>query len=372
MIGRDQFISERSARWAELEQLLGRGALHRMPPANISRVAALYRVVCADLMRARSLGVGSDVTLHLDVLASRAHSLLYAPRPYRLRAIWELVQSGFPAAFRRNWRFNLLAAALFYLPFAIGWVGALSSLEFAESVLPRAVLRGLADAYAEGFSSGRQEGADAMMAGYYVHNNVGIAFRCFATGILFGFGSMFFLVYNGLVTGAVLGHVMAEGHGANILTFICGHGPLELNAIVVSGAAGLQMGYALVSTGGRTRLASLGAAAPDLVAQIAGAALMLLGAAAIEGFWSPSSVPAPIKWGFSAVLTVCILAYLLLAGRPRRGAPGERAAEVSRRGGALGSDGAPLSRRAHEPSDGAPLSRRFTDDDVAPASRRPA
>lgn len=356
MIGRDQFIGERRARWDELEQLLGRGALHRQPPLYISRVAALYRVVCSDLMRARSLGIGSDVTAHLDVLASRAHSLLYAPRPYRLKALWELVQSGFPAAFRRNWRFNLFAAVLFYLPFAIGWVGALSSIEFAESVLPREVLRGMSEAYSEGFAQGRSEGADAMMAGYYVHNNVGIAFRCFATGILFGFGSMFFLVYNGLVTGAVLGHVMAEGHGANILTFICGHGPLELNAIVIAGAAGMQMGYALVSTGGRTRLASLRAVAPDLVAQIGGAALMLLGAALIEGFWSPSSVPAPVKWGFSLVLSLLVVAYLLLAGRAARAARAHPPHRAVGKGAA--GDAQPASQRGAALSMDAPLSQR--------------
>jgi len=46
-----------------------------------------------------------------------------------------------------------------------------------------------------------------MMASFYVYNNVGIAFRCFATGILFGLGSIFFLVYNGLCIGVVAGAV---------------------------------------------------------------------------------------------------------------------------------------------------------------------
>ena len=84
------------------------------------------------------------------------------------------------------------------------------------------------------------------MAGFYVYNNVGIAFRCFATGVLFGAGSLFFLIYNGLVTGTVAGYVMSAGHGGNIWTFMCGHAPFELTAIVIAGGAGLEMGYALV------------------------------------------------------------------------------------------------------------------------------
>ncbi|MEZ4374935.1 MAG: stage II sporulation protein M [Polyangiaceae bacterium] len=318
MIGRDEFVAKRSARWDELERLLVDKGLHRLPPATISRIAALYRVICADLMRARSLGIGADVTGHLDVLASRAHNVLYAPKPYRLRALWDLIVFGFPRAFRANWRFNLLAFVLFYLPLAVGIIGALHSTEFAEGILPRAMLRSMEEAYSHGFDDGRATGADAAMAGFYVHNNVGIAFRCFATGIVFGFGSMFFLVYNGLVTGAVLGHVMHVGHGVNILTFICGHGPFELNAIVIAGGAGLQMGYALVRTDGLTRTASLRKRAPELFSQISGAAFMLLIAACIEGFWSPSSIPPPVKWGFSAVMTTLVLVYLLFVGRVKR------------------------------------------------------
>ena len=43
---------------------------------------------------------------------------------------------------------------------------------------------------------------------------------------------------------------------------------LVLTAIVISGGAGLKMGYALVATGGRTRLGSLRAQASDLATLI--------------------------------------------------------------------------------------------------------
>src|SRR5262249_59601085 len=104
---------------------------------------------------------------------------------------------------------------------------------------PEAMLRGMQEAYSEGFKKGRSGGENTLMAGFYVYNNVGIAFRCFATGILLGLGSVFFLIYNGLVIGTVLGFVVQAGSGRNILTFVCGHSPFELTAIVIAGAAGL-------------------------------------------------------------------------------------------------------------------------------------
>jgi uncharacterized membrane protein SpoIIM required for sporulation len=174
--------------------------------------------------------------------------------------------------------------------------------------------------YAEGFE-GRAEGQDATMAGFYVYNNVGIAFRCFATGVLFGIGSLFFLIYNGLVIGTTTGQVIVSGGGSNILTFMCGHGVFELTAILISGGAGLQMGYALVETHGRTRLGSLRSQAKELGALVLGAAALLLVAAGLEGFWSPSGLPPMVKWIAAGVFAIALTTWLLLGGRTRRTAP---------------------------------------------------
>jgi hypothetical protein len=49
---------------------------------------------------------------------------------------------------------------------------------------------------------------------------------------------------------------------------------------------------------------------------------MLLVAAAIEGFWSPSSVRTPIKWGAAVAAYLFVALYLARAGR--RGDGGAR------------------------------------------------
>lgn len=313
----DQFIAERRASWNELDSLLLQDKeLHRLPPTSISRAASLYRILCADLMYARGAGYTNDLTGYLDGLAGRAHNSLYGARPWRLPAAWRLVAHEFPRTLRRRWKFFVLANLLFWLPLAAGLFGALESNQFAESVLPPEQLAMMAEMYSEGFE-GRAEGEDATMAGFYVYNNVGIAFRCFATGILCGLGSLFFLIYNGLMIGTTTGHVMVTGGGGNILTFMCGHGVFELTAIVISGGAGLQMGYALIDTGGRTRLGSLRAQSQELAHLILGAAAMLLIAAGLEGFWSPSSLPPVVKWTAAGVFAVLLTLWLSLGGRER-------------------------------------------------------
>jgi uncharacterized membrane protein SpoIIM required for sporulation len=313
---RDRFVALRRARWEALESLLASDAkLHRRAPRAISELAALYRAVSADLMRARALGLGLDVISHLNSLSSRAHNLLYGAKPLQFSAFVEFLTRGFPSSVRRAFWPCFIASLTFYGPFALGLFATLQNREFALLVLPPEALEQMAEAYAQGFDAGRDESTDSAMAGFYVYNNVGIAFRCFATGILFGAGSIFFLFSNGLSIGCVLGHVIASGSGSNILTFVSGHGAFELTAIVIAGGAGLKMGYALIATGGRTRIGSLRAEAPELATLVAGAAVFLLVAAGIEAFWSPSSAPREVKWVVAALLWLFVFGYLLLGGR---------------------------------------------------------
>ncbi|MEO8801270.1 MAG: stage II sporulation protein M, partial [Polyangiaceae bacterium] len=72
-----------------------------------------------------------------------------------------------------------------------------------------------------------------------------------------------------------------------------------------------------------TRLASLQHAGIDAVILASGAAGMLLIAAAIEAFWSASSLPDDVKRAFGAVALVLVMTYVLLGGRGRAHATGD-------------------------------------------------
>jgi uncharacterized membrane protein SpoIIM required for sporulation len=316
------FVQRRQGDWNELESLVwrtGREGLKKLPSEQIARVSPLYRDLCADLSWAQAARYTAPLVDYLGGLTGAAHTMLYGPFAHRRRARARIGDAfgAFPRAVRAHWRAMLLAAFLFFVPLVAGLLAALHEPSFAFRIVPEAMLRPLTEAYAKGFDGGRGAGEDAAMAGFYVNNNVGIALRCFALGIFGGIGSAFYLVFNGLAIGAVLGYVASQGAGANILTFIVGHGSLELGAIVLSGGAGLALGWSIVAPGERTRIASLQAVARDVLVIVCGAAVMLLGAAAIEGFWSGSSMPALVKRVLGATLLVLVMGYLVLGGRGR-------------------------------------------------------
>jgi uncharacterized membrane protein SpoIIM required for sporulation len=163
---------------------------------------------------------------------------------------------------------------------------------------------------------GREAQGDWLMFGFYIRNNISIAFQCFAGGLFAGIGSLFYLIYNGALFGAIAGYLTERGHGPVFYSFVVTHSAFELTAIVLSGAAGLKIGHAWLAPGRLTRMQSLVAATRTCAVVVAGCAIMLLIAAAIEAFWSSASwIPHPIKYTVAAACWMAVLGYLTLQGR---------------------------------------------------------
>jgi uncharacterized membrane protein SpoIIM required for sporulation len=131
-------------------------------------------------------------------------------------------------------------------------------------------------------------------------------------------GSAWFLGANGVVIGAVAGYLTQAGFGTPFWSFVAGHSAPELLAIVLSGAAGFKLGLAVIAPGNASRKSALVAAARPAVRLMYGAAMMFLGAAFIEAFWSPlTEVPFDVKIGAGIAAWAVLLAYFLLGGRAR-------------------------------------------------------
>ncbi len=306
----DPFVAPRRSRWQRLEELLARGA---QTGSTVSERAALYRAVASDLAAARTAGVSPDVLAYLDDLAARSHHAVYTASTPRFDRAWDAIARGFPQALRQEAALFAFATLLFYGPaIGCGWAAA-TAPGFAESVLGTAELAQLERSYAE--ATVRPGDGDAAMAGFYVLNNVGIALRCFATGAFAGLGPLFFLVYNGVQIGTVVGYLGRVGLGGNLASFAMGHGPWELTAVTIAGTAGLRLGIAIVAPDGSARTDSLRRVVPHLTLLVSGSAVMLLVAAAIEGFWSASPVPWPGRIAFAVVQAVIVAVWLMFGGR---------------------------------------------------------
>jgi uncharacterized membrane protein SpoIIM required for sporulation len=153
-----------------------------------------------------------------------------------------------------------------------------------------------------------------LVASSIIANNVQVAFGAFAFGITAGVGTLVVLSFNGLFFGAVLGLFANYGLATWLLTFVAGHGILELTAIFMAGGAGLLIGRAVVAPGDLMRRDALVRNGRLAIELVGAAACLLLLAGTIEGFLSASNAPTLLKLTVSAASAVLVAAYFA-AGR---------------------------------------------------------
>jgi uncharacterized membrane protein SpoIIM required for sporulation len=162
----------------------------------------------------------------------------------------------------------------------------------------------------------RESDTDIYMFGFYILNNISISFRCFAGGLLAGVGTLLVLFYNGLHIGSVAGYLTQLDFIDTFYPFVIGHGAFELTAIVFSGAAGLRMGYSIISPGYFTRVNALRIAGGQVIPLLYGIILMLVIAAFLEAFWSSStSIPNAVKYSVGVFLWLLVILYSLSGKR---------------------------------------------------------
>jgi uncharacterized membrane protein SpoIIM required for sporulation len=309
------FTASRRARWAELEQLLARAegnGLRSFDAEQIEAFGRAYRQVISDLAIARRDFPDDQLTVWLNGLAARVHLRLYrAPAP-TWRAFGEFFWTQFARRFRAARGYLGVSALLLFGPALIGYVAALLDPQLRAALVPTH----LRDVMAGGRTwTDIQPGLRPAMATLIFTNNIQVAFLGFAGGVLFGIGTVYVLVANGLELGSVLGAAQFYGVGPLLWAFISPHGYLELTCIVIAGAAGLMLGDALVRPGLLLRREALARAARRAVELVAGAAPVLIVAGLIEGFISPSELPIEAKLAIGPLAGGTLYALLLTVGR---------------------------------------------------------
>ena len=301
-----------------LEQLIEQARRHprQLARADLRDLPVVYRRVIAALAEARARGVPIAQLARLERVLIAAHGLLYAPEPPRLgRALLGLLRE-LPAVVRRSWRALVLAIAICALGAVAGYAVVRADPGRAGALLSPELIDN-----ARHFKSGAAREGDPLYGAFYFTNNAKVAFTAYALGATFGLGTVLILLYNGVMLGATLAIVLSLGASARFFSFVVAHGELEMLAIFIAAAAGLEMGWALLRPGWRRRSDALRDAAHATLPLALGAALLLAVAGLVEGWVSPKPLPFATKAALGACLFGGALLYLL-AYRGRRAVPG--------------------------------------------------
>lgn len=313
-------IAKRRADWDRLDQILGQmaGGVNKRSGAMVVELSELYRRACADLAMAEQYQLSPSMIDYLHALVGRAHNTLYASRHFRYHEWFDMAFRYAPREIYRDTCIQVVGVLFFGLFCLSAYLAYNEDTYpmFAEKVIGPDSIKQMEESFAEPL--GRDLGLNMQMAAFYIRNNTGIGFQCFALGPLILPG-LFATIFNAVYLGASFGYMARAGvdGGDHFLEFVSAHGAFELTAIALAAGIGLRIGIrGWLFTDGLSRIASLQREGKRSIPIVAVAGMLFFLAALTEGFISPSSLP----YGFKALWLIgsstLLMFYFVVLGYP--------------------------------------------------------
>ncbi len=312
----NNFILKREETWRRLQSILTRverDGLKRLAESELDDLVKLYRQASSDLNYLQTHHRESRYTAYLNNLLSRCHTYIQVEGDPFLPRLKRFLAIEFPALLRREKLLFLLCTALFMAAFCFAYFTISLEAPWSESILdPETRV-----SWEENAAGMSDEGAvipaalGPLFAGHIVTNNIQVAFMAFAGGIICGLGTVYVLVMNGILLGALAAIFALQGRSLLFWAFILPHGIMELTAIFISAAAGLALGRALLLPGDYRRTDSLRLGSRNAARLLGGTIPLFFLAAAIESFFTPSALPIPAKLAFAGFSAAALALYFL-------------------------------------------------------------
>jgi uncharacterized membrane protein SpoIIM required for sporulation len=310
----DRYLATYRPSWDRLASLAARA--RRSPgsldPAEADELVTLYQQVSTQLSFARNHFADPALTAELTGIVAAANATLYRRTASPRAALRRFFVVSFPAAVWHLRAFVAVSAAATLLPVAVVGLWLATTEEALAFAGPEAARAAYVEEEFEAYYSSAPAG---QFATEVLVNNIQVSFLAFAAGVLFGIGTVLILVYNGANLGIALGLFIAAGEQARFWGLILPHGLLELSAVIVAGAAGMSLGWAVVAPGDRSRAGAFTDEARRSVVVVLGLALAFVVAGLIEGFVTPSSLPTVARVGIGLAVELAAIAYVVGFGR---------------------------------------------------------
>src|SRR6267378_597489 len=299
----DRFINERKTVWQRLEELLDlldRMTLRRLHREEVRELGRIYRRTASDLAISRAESRDPRLVNYLNSLVIRAHGRIYTADAQGGRRIRRFFTHDFPQTFRSTWRYTAIAFSVFMLFGLIGFLGTHYDPEFSELMGVPPVLRERVIDTRTHWWEELNEANQVYATGIFTHN-LKVAFYAFALWALVGVGTLYYMAFNGANISSVLALTFRAGFGRDLLTFMAGHGVIELSCIFIAGGAGLLIGSAMIMPGDLSRADALKSRGMEGIRLMVGIMPLLVLAGIIEGFISPAPINPAIKFSIAAL-----------------------------------------------------------------------
>ncbi|MEY4927877.1 MAG: hypothetical protein RI894_2313 [Bacteroidota bacterium] len=244
-----KFIAQKKEQWKAFETLL---ALDESDP---ERLGDLYVQVTDDLSYARTFYPNRSVRVYLNGLAQQLFVKIYKNKPFSLAGLIAFWREELPDLLWHSRKIMGWALLIFGLFFIVGWVSSAMNPDFDKIMLGESYIQMTKENIAKGDPLGVYKGSNEIEMFFQIgSNNLKVDFLTFALGILWGIGAVLVMIYNAIMVGSFQHFFYAYGGFKDSLFTIWVHGAFEISAMILSCAAGMELGKGIVFPGTYSRL----------------------------------------------------------------------------------------------------------------------
>lgn len=310
----DRYIATHQQEWDRLDQLSREASkgVRRLDADELDELVALYQRVSGHLSSVRTQFDDGPLNLRLSGLLGMARGVVYRRTESPARTAGRFFSQSIPAAIWHIRRTILVSAALFLVP-ALGLGVWLTHDDAAlHNVITDAQARDLVE---HRFASYYSETASANFQTHVTTNNIQASVLAWGSGVALGVPTVALLAYNGANVGSAAAIMTRYGHGSEFWGLILPHGFLEITSLIIAGAAGLRLAWAIIRPGDRRRSEALAIEGSRSVVIVVGLAFCFGVAGFIEAWVTPSGLPTLARVGIGAAVEVAFLSYVMGLGR---------------------------------------------------------
>lgn len=287
-----QFRQEREADWKRLESLMdkveSRGAAV-LSDEELLAVPVLYRATLSALSVARATSLDQAMTSYLETLTARAYFFVYGARSTLGSRFAQFLLRDWPASVRSLWRETLASLSLLVLGTVVSFSLIMQDSDWFYSFMDGSSAQGRdpsasTESLRKILYDAPEGGGLSYFAAQLFNHNAQLAILSFALGFAFGVPTGVLVAMNGAMLGALLALYVSRGLGFEIVGWLSIHGVTELLALVLAGAAGFRIGWAVAFPGDKDRVDAAAEAGRTAAVAMGGVVIMLFIAGLLEGF----------------------------------------------------------------------------------------
>lgn len=302
------FVKQNKEKWLQSEQFI------KGDQKDPEKLSTLFVQVVDDLSYSQTYYKHRSVRVYLNTIAREFFSTISDNKKEKRNRFKDFWLEELPQIVIFCKRELIISLIVFLLAAGIGIFSSINDKDFTASILGDDYVSMTLENIKKGDPMGVYKDMNQVeMFLKITLNNLLVAFRTYVFGLFMSIGTLFILIYNGVMVGSFQYFFAQHNLLATSAMTIWLHGTLEISSIVIAGGAGLTLGSGLLFPGTYSRLQAFQMSAMRSLKLMLGIAPILVTAGIIESFLTRyTEAPSFVKICLIFLSAVFIIGYFVV------------------------------------------------------------